>query len=78
MANIGKVVVRPVTRTTISSPNYTPRLNVSITDIQSVNVATRQDGDTLIYDANTGSYISRPIDGASIDFNLDSINGGRF
>lgn len=78
MANIGKVVVRPITRTTISSPTFTPKLNVSITDIQSVNVAVRQDGDTLIYDANTGTYISRPIDTAALDFNIDTINGGRF
>lgn len=76
MPNIGKVIVRPVTKTTISSPNFTPRLNVAITDIQQVNVAVRKDGDVLLYDANTGSYISSPLDQAQVD--LKNINGGRF
>lgn len=76
MANIGRVVVRPVTKTTISAPTFTPKLNVAITDIQNVNVAVRQDGDTLIYNATTGNYESSPIQGAQIDIN--NINGGRF
>lgn len=85
MANIGRVVVqssqknvvvRPTTRTTISSPNFTPKLNVAITDIQNVDVEVRRDGDTLIYDANTSTYISKPISQAAVD--IQSINGGRF
>jgi hypothetical protein len=76
MATIGRVVVRPITKTTISAPNYTPKLNVAITDIQYVNVASRQDGDTLIYNSATGTYESQPIQNAQID--ITNINGGRF
>ena len=76
MANIGRVVVRPITKTTISAPEFTPKLNVAITDIQNVNVATRQDGDTLIYNATTGNYESSPIQAAQID--VKNINGGLF
>jgi hypothetical protein len=76
MAAIGRVVVRPITKTTISAPNFTPKLNVAITDIQNVNVAVRQDGDTLIYNATTGNYESSPIQNAQID--VTNINGGRF
>ena len=76
MANIGRVVVRPVTKTTISAPNYTPKLNVAITDIQNVDATTRQDGDTLIYNAATGNYESSPIQNAQID--VRNINGGQF
>lgn len=73
---IGKVVVRPTNRTTISAPNYTPRLNVAITDIQGANVTIRREGDALIYNAATGEYVSSPITGASIQ--LDEIRGGTF
>ena len=76
MANIGRVVVRPVTKTTISAPDFTPKLNVAITDIQYVNVASRQEGDTLIYNSATGNYESQPIQQANID--ITNINGGRF
>ena len=65
MANIGRVVVRPVTKTTISAPDFTPKLNVAITDIQNVDAATRQDGDTLIYNSATGTYSVGGITGDS-------------
>jgi len=76
MANIGKVVVRPVNRTTISSPNFSPRLNVAISDIQGANVEFRRNGDALIYDSATGEYVSSPLTNASIE--LNEIHGGRF
>ena len=76
MAAIGRVVVRPITKTTISAPDFTPKLNVAITDINNVNVSVRQDGDTLIYNAASGEYQSQPIQNAQID--IKNINGGRF
>lgn len=74
--NIGKVVVRPATRTTIAAPDFSPKVNIAIDDIQQMNVMTRQNGDTLIYDATTGEYKSGPIDAAQIKIN--NINGGSF
>jgi hypothetical protein len=76
MAAIGRVVVRPITKTTISAPDFTPKLNVAITDINNVNVSVRQDGDTLIYNAASGEYQSQPIQNAQLD--IKNINGGRF
>lgn len=76
MANIGRVVVRPITKTTISAPTFTPKLNVAITDIQNINVSSRQDGDTLIYNSATESYESRALE--EINVTLNNINGGRF
>lgn len=76
MAAIGRVVVRPITKTTISAPNFTPKLNVAITDIQNVNAAAPQDGDTLIYNSATGNYETSPINQAQVD--ITNINGGRF
>lgn len=70
------VVVRPSNRTTISAPNYTPKMNVDISNIQGANVTIRRDGDALIYNATTGEYVSSSLTGASIQ--LDEIRGGRF
>lgn len=74
--NIGKVKINPNIRTTIASPTFSPKVNVSITDIQSMNVESRQDGDTLIYNSTTGEYESGPIEVARIV--LTAINGGQF
>jgi hypothetical protein len=74
--NIGKVVVRPATRTTIAAPDFSPKMNIAISDIQDIDVVAKQNGDTLIYDATTGQYKSGPIDTASLIIN--NINGGSF
>lgn len=76
MPDIGKVVVRQLNRTTISSPNFEPKINVSIDDIQSVNVSVKQDGDVILYNAETGEYISSPLNQAQVD--IKNINGGTF
>lgn len=76
MTAIGKVIVRPANRTTISSPNFTPKLNVAITDIQQINIASTNNGDTLVYDATSGEFKSGPIDTAGLK--IDQINGGSF
>jgi hypothetical protein len=74
--NVGKVLVRTANRTTISSPNFEPKVNVSIDDIQSVNVSTKRDGDVLLYDSQSGEFISSPLRQAQVD--LENINGGTF
>jgi hypothetical protein len=76
MPNIGKVVVRPINRTTISSPNFNPKVNVSIGDISDFDISIREEGDVLIYNSTTQKYVSGPIDGARIS--LTEINGGTF
>lgn len=76
MQNIGKVVVRPVNKTTITTPNYAPRLNVALSDVQGVNVATVTNGDSLIYDSSLNQFVAKPINTAEIEITI--INGGRF
>lgn len=71
---VGKVKVLPANKTTIAAPNFTPKVNVAISDISGANVVSRQDGDTLIYNSITGEYETSPIR----DVNVSSINGGRF
>ena len=74
--NIGKVKIQPNIRTTIAAPTFSPKVTVSISDVQQVNVATRQDGDTLIYNSSTGDFEAGPIEVARIV--LTAINGGQF
>lgn len=76
MANIGKVIVRPFNRTTISSPNFQPIINVSIENIENLNVATKRDGDVFLYDAEREEYVSSPLSQAQV--NITNINGGNF
>ena len=73
---IGKVKVRPISQTRIASPNFEPKVNISLGDIINVNVNSQLDGDTLIFDANTNTYIARPLTDAAII--IASVNGGRF
>ena len=76
MPNIGRIVVKPATKTSISAPSFTPRANVSITDIQRMNISYTNNGDTLVYDSASGEFKSGPIDIASLK--IDQINGGSF
>lgn len=73
---IGKVKVRPIGQTTIVSPNFEPKVNIALGDIINVNVNSQLDGDTLIFDANTNTYIAKPLSEVSIS--LENVNGGRF
>jgi hypothetical protein len=72
---IGKIVVRPVTETTISSPNYTPKINVAFSDIQDVDVSSPQDGDILIYNAASGKYETKT---SATLLELTNIDAGLF
>lgn len=76
MTNIGKVIVRPVTRTTISSPNFNPKPNVSLPELKDVDTALQQDGDVLQYDAGKGKYILSPPQSGNV--NIKNIFGGYF
>jgi hypothetical protein len=73
---VGKVVVRPTNQTTITTPNFVPRLNVALSDVQGVNVSTVTNGDSLIYDSSLNQFVSKPINTAEIEITI--INGGRF
>jgi hypothetical protein len=74
--DIGRVRITPAVRTTIADPNYKPKPNVAISELNGVNVTTRNQGDVLVYDANTDNYISSPISTSAIS--ITSITGGHF
>jgi hypothetical protein len=74
--DIGRVRITPAVRTTIADPNYKPKPNVAISELNGVNVTTRNQGDVLVYDANTDNYISSPLSTGAIL--ITSITGGHF
>ena len=52
--DIGKVVINQPNRTTITSPNYRPKPNVALAEINDVSTDGVQDGYSLVYNsANT-------------------------
>lgn len=73
---IGKVVNSPINRTSISSPNFKPAPNVSMSDITDVEFTSKANGDILIYNASSEKFELNKI---TIDqFDIENINGGRF
>jgi hypothetical protein len=74
--DIGRVRITPAVRTVISDPNYKPKPNVAINEISGVDVSMKTDGDVLVYQANTDTYISAPLNAATLA--LNNINGGSF
>jgi len=76
VGKVGKVSVSQINNTTISAPNYRPKLNIALSDIVDVSADVRQDGDTLIYNSDTGEYESVQL--ANVAVNITNINGGNF
>lgn len=74
--DIGRLKITSPIRTVVSDPNYRPKPNVTINDIIGVNVSTKTQGDVLVYQANTDTYISAPLNTATLS--LNNINGGSF
>ena len=56
MADIGKVVVNQPNRTTITSPNYKPKPNVVLSEINDVYTNGVQDGFSLVYSSANTRY----------------------
>ena len=74
--DIGRVRITPAVRTTIADPNYKPKPNVAISELNGVNITTKTQGDVLVYDANTDTYISSPISTGAIS--ITTLKGGKF
>ena len=51
MPDLGKVTVFQPNRTTLVSPNYKPKPNVSLAEINDVSTEGVQDGYSLVFDS---------------------------
>ena len=79
------VVVRPVEnvttsvkseRTVVSSVTIAPQTTISLGNLTNVDASDPDDGETLVYDAATNTFIVKEI---VVDSNnITNINGGTF
>ncbi len=76
MADIGKVVISQPNRTTITSPNYRPKPNVSFAEINDVDTTGLQDNYTIIYSAANSRYEVKSA--ANLEASVTNVIGGFF
>ena len=75
MPDIGKVTVFQPNRTTITSPNYRPKPNISLSEINDVVTENIQDGYLLVYSSANTRYEMSP---ATAIVGSLPIDGGTF
>ena len=56
MPDLGKVTVFQPNRTTLVSPNYKPKPNVSLAEINDVSTEGAQDGYSLVFDSANNRF----------------------
>ena len=71
--NLGKVTVFQPNRTTITSPNYRPKPNVALGELNDVATENVQDGYILVYRSANSRYEVSPA-----TLTAASIDGGTF
>jgi hypothetical protein len=69
-----RIRIRESVQTTIANPNFSPVLDLSISELNDVTTTNVQDGFTLIYNSVTQKYEAKAISLES----LDRITGGIF
>lgn len=73
---IGRATVTSPTRTAIAAQNFTPKPNVSFSDVQGVSTSGVQDGYTLIFNSTTNNFEAQPA--ADVTATITQITGGTF
>ncbi len=73
MPDLGKVTVFQPNRTTLVSPNYKPKPNVALAEINDVSTDGVQDGFSLVYSSANNRYETKIAVTAIAD-----IDGGLF
>jgi len=56
MADLGKITVFQPNRTSVVSPNYKPKPNVALAEINDVSTTDVQDGYSLVYNSANNRY----------------------
>ena len=74
--DIGKVVISQPNRTTITSPNYRPKPNVSFAEINDVSTLGLEDGYTIIYSAANSKFETKSS--ANLTASITQVFGGFF
>lgn len=71
--NLGSVTVFQPNRNTLTSPNYKPKPNVSLSEINDVSTEGVQDGYSLVFDSANNRFETKVATTV-----LGSIDGGLF
>ena len=58
---IGQVKLTQQTRSTIAAQNFTPKPNVSLTELNDINVSGVQDKQVLQFDSATGKFVANTV-----------------
>jgi hypothetical protein len=75
-ANIGQIKVTQQTRSTIAAQNFSPKPNISLSEVGGVSTTGVQDGFTLIFNSNSGKFEAEPA--ANVTGTITQITGGFF
>jgi len=70
---IGQVKLTQQTRSTIAAQNFVPKPNVSLTELNDINVSGVQDKQVLQFDSATGKFVANTVTATVI-----SVQGGSF
>ena len=73
MADLGKITVFQPNRTSVVSPNYKPKPNVALTEINDVSTTDVQDGYSLVYSSANNRYEMKIATTV-----LEKLDGGSF
>jgi len=65
--------VRQQTRSVIAAQNFAPKPNVSLTELNDINVSGVQNGQVLQFDSATGKFVANTVTATVV-----SVNGGSF
>ena len=68
---IGRATITQPNKSTIVAQNFTPKPNVSLTQLNDVSLVGSQNGQTLIYNSATGKYEANTV-------LISVVNGGVF
>jgi hypothetical protein len=70
---IGQVKLTQQTRSTIAAQNFVPKPNVSLTELNDINVSGVQNGQVLQFDSATGKFVANTVTATVV-----SVQGGSF
>ena len=70
---IGQVKLTQQTRSTIAAQNFVPKPNVSLTELNDINVSGVQDKQVLQFDSATGKFVANTVTATVV-----SVQGGSF
>ena len=58
---IGQVKLTQQTRSTIAAQNFVPKPNVSLTELNDINISGVQDKQVLQFDSATGKFVANTV-----------------